>query len=178
MAARGNRDQMVVATKYTNPLKMATMEPQGTSLSNHGGNNKKSLRISLDAVYKRLQTDYVDIFYVQAWDGTSSIPEIMRALDDVVRAGKALYLGVSNWPAWVVSKANEYARANSLAPFVVYEAKWNAAEREIERDVLPMCKAEGMGITVYSAMGGGKFKTAAQRQEPGGRTPICVAEGQ
>src|ERR1700761_1356525 len=98
----------------------------------------------------------------------------MMALDAVVRAGKVLYLGVSNWRAWVVSKANEYAKAHSLATFVVYEARWNLVERDIERDVLPMCKAERMGITVYGAMGGGKFKTAAQRKEAGDR---AVASG-
>lgn len=82
----------------------------------------------------------------------------MRALDDVVRAGKVLYLGVSNWPAWLVVKANEFARLHGLSPFVVYEGRWNAANREIEREVLPMCKAEGMGITVWNALGGGKFR--------------------
>jgi aryl-alcohol dehydrogenase-like predicted oxidoreductase len=169
MAMRGIRDQLVVATKYSIPLRMPMTEPKDSILSNYGGNNKKSLRLSLEASLKRLRTDYVDILYVHAWEGTTSMPEIMRALDDVVRAGKVLYLGVSNWPAWVVVKANEYARSHGLTPFVVYEGRWNAAERDIEREILPMCKAEGMGITVWSALGGGKFKTAAQRKEAGGR---------
>ena len=169
MATRGIRDQLVVATKYSVPLKTPATEPEGCILSNYGGNNKKSLRLSLETSLKRLRTDYVDVLYVHAWEGTAAVPELMRALDDVVRAGKVLYLGVSNWPAWVVVKANEYARQHGLTPFVVYEGRWNAAEREIERDVLPMCKAEGMGITVWSALGGGKFKTAAQREEAGGR---------
>ena len=93
----------------------------------------------------------------------------MRALDDVVRAGKALYLGVSNWPAWTVVKANEYARQHGLTPFVVYEGRWNPAERDIERDILPMCKARGMGITVWGALGGGKFKSKTQKEEGDGR---------
>ncbi|KAH8802774.1 NADP-dependent oxidoreductase domain-containing protein [Xylogone sp. PMI_703] len=170
MAERGVRDQLVVATKYSQPLKLPMTEPEGTILSNYGGNNKKSLRLSLEESLRRLRTKYVDILYVHAWEGTTSISELMRALDDVVRTGQVLYLGVSNWPAWVVTKANAYARMHGLTPFVVYEGRWNAAEREIERDILPMCRDEGMGITVWSALGGGKFKTGAQREEPGGRT--------
>jgi aryl-alcohol dehydrogenase-like predicted oxidoreductase len=171
MAKRGNRDDLVIATKYGQPLRMPFMEPADSNaiLSNYGGTNKKSLRTSLATSLRKLQTDHVDILYVHTWEPTTSIPELMRSLDDVVRQGKALYLGVSNWPAWVVVSANAYARAHGLTPFVVYEGRWNAAEREIEREVVPMCKAEGMGITVWSALGGGKFKTAAQRQEAGGR---------
>ncbi|KAK9242292.1 norsolorinic acid reductase [Lipomyces tetrasporus] len=169
MAARGVRDDLVIATKYSTSWKMPFMEPEGQILSNYGGNNKKSLRLSLEASLKRLGTSYVDILYVHAWEGTTTIPELMRALDDVVRAGLVLYIGVSNWPAWVVSKANEYARAHGLSTFVVYMGRWNAAERDIERDVLPMCKAESMGITVWSALGGGKFKSADERKETGGR---------
>jgi len=148
---------------------MPVMAPQGTILSNSGGNNKKSLRPSLETSLKRLRTDYVDVLFVHAWEGTTSIPELMRALDDVVRTGKVLYLGVSNWPAWTLVKANKYARRHGLNRFVVYEGRWNAAEREIEREIVPMCKAEGMGISVWSALGGGKFKTASQHEEGGGR---------
>lgn len=169
MASRAVRDELVIATKYSMSWKMPFLEPEGHIFSNYGGNNKKSLRLSLKASLEKLGTDYVDILYVHAWEATQSIPELMRALDDVVRAGMVLYLGVSNWPAWVVSKANEYARAHGLTTFVVYEGRWNAAQRDIERDVLPMCKAEGMGITVWSALGGGKFKTPDERKEGGGR---------
>lgn len=169
MTLRNVRDQMVIATKYSISTRLLVTEPEGAILSNYGGNNKKSLRLSLEASLKNLQTDYIDVFYVHAWEGTTSIPELMRALDDVVRAGKALYLGVSNWPAWTVVKANEYARQHGLTPFVVYEGRWNPAERDIERDILPMCKAEGMGITVWSALGGGKFKSKTQKEEGDGR---------
>jgi aryl-alcohol dehydrogenase-like predicted oxidoreductase len=169
MALRGVRNELVIATKFAFTWKMPALEPEGHIFSNFGGNNKKSLRLSLQASLEKLRTDYVDILYVHSWEPTTSIPEIMRALDDVVRAGLALYLGASNWPAWVVSKANEYARAHGLTTFVVYEGRWNAAEKDIERDVLPMCKAEGMGITAWSTLGGGKFKSDVQRKEGGGR---------
>lgn len=165
MTLRDVRDQMVIATKYTSTTRFMAMEPPGQILSNYGGSSKKSLHISLENSLKNLKTNYVDVLYVHAWEGTSSIPEIMRALDDVVRAGKVLYLGVSNWPAWIVVKANDYARQHGLTPFVVYEGRWNAACREIERDIVPMCKSEGMGITVWSPMGSGKFRSAADVPE-------------
>lgn len=76
---------------------------------------------------------------------------------------------VCNWPAWTVVKANEFAHRHALSPFVVYEGKLNAAEREIEREIVPMCKSERMGITVWSPLGGGKFKSAAQSKEGEGR---------
>ncbi|KAK9258087.1 NADP-dependent oxidoreductase domain-containing protein, partial [Lipomyces tetrasporus] len=85
MAARGVRDDLVIATKYSTSWKMPFMELEGQILSNYGGNNKKSLRLSLEASLKRLGTSYVDILYVHAWEGTTTIPELMRALDDVVR---------------------------------------------------------------------------------------------
>jgi aryl-alcohol dehydrogenase-like predicted oxidoreductase len=175
MELRGVRDEMVVATKYTVPLKRA--EDEGKILSNHGGNNKKSLRISLAGSLKRLRTDYADILYVHGWEGTTSVRELMRSLDDVVKSGKVLYLGISNTPAWVVVKANDYARAHALTPFVVYEGRWNAADRDIEREVVPMCKAEGMAIAVWGAMGGGKFKNAEQQVEAGRSTAVDDRSG-
>jgi aryl-alcohol dehydrogenase-like predicted oxidoreductase len=179
MAQHGNRDDLIIGTKYTQPWRYPFMEPPDSKaiLSNYGGSNKKSLRLSLETSLRRLRTDYIDILYVHAWEPTTPVSELMRALDDVVRQGKVLYLGVCNWPAWAVVSANAYARAHGLTPFVVYEGRWNAAERDIEREVVPMCRSEGMAITVWSALGGGKFKTAAQRQEPGGRADLAQSLG-
>lgn len=170
MELREVRDQMVVATKYGLPLKTMLQEPSGKILSNLGGSNKKSLRVSLERSLKFLRTDYVDILYLHLWEGTASIPEIMHALDEVVKSGRAMYLGVSNWPAWTVVKANEYARQHGLTPFVAYEGRWNPADREIEREVVPMCKSEGMAITAWGALGGGKFKSKAEKDHGQGRT--------
>jgi aryl-alcohol dehydrogenase-like predicted oxidoreductase len=165
MALRNVRDQMVIATKYGVPNRNLMTEPTGAVLSNFGGTNRKSLRLSLDASLKNLRTDHIEIFYVHTWEAITAIPELMRALDDLIRDGKILYLGVCNWPSWAVVKANEYARQHGLTPFSVYQGRWNPAERQIEREVLPMCKAEGMGITVWSALGGGKFRIDAQTAE-------------
>ena len=91
----------------------------------------------------------------------------MQSLNHLVSAGKVLYLGISDAPAWVVSKANEYARAHGLRQFSVYQGLYSAATRDLEREIMPMCRAEGMGITPWGALGGGKFKTEAQRSAGG-----------
>ena len=170
MEVRGVREEIVLATKYVYTSKLPDMVKEGTIMSNFGGGNKKSLRLSLAQSLERLKTDYVDILYVHGWDGVVTVPELMRSLDDVVRQGKVLYLGVSNAPAWKVVMANEYARRHGLSGgFVVYEGMWNAVARDIERDVLPMCKEEGLGLTVWDAMGGGKFKTEREKEVLGGR---------
>jgi aryl-alcohol dehydrogenase-like predicted oxidoreductase len=97
MSSRKNRDQIVLATKFTtNWTTHAGLE--GKIHANFGGNNKKSLRLSLDASLKKLQTDYIDLLYLHWWDFTTSIPEVMHSLDDMVKAGKILYLGVSDTP--------------------------------------------------------------------------------
>lgn len=116
MVERKVRDELIVATKYTQSWKFPAMEREGTTLANYGGNNKKSLKLSLERSLEKLRTKYVDILYVHAWEGTTSVPELMRALDDVVRTERVLYLGVSNWPAWIVVKANAYARMHGLTP--------------------------------------------------------------
>jgi len=93
----------------------------------------------------------------------------MQSLNDMVRAGKILYLGVSDTPAWIVSKANQYARDHGLRQFVVYQGEWNASKRDFERDIIPMCASEDMGICPWGALGGGKFKTDEARKQSEGR---------
>ncbi|KAJ5641930.1 Norsolorinic acid reductase B [Penicillium lividum] len=167
MEKRGVRDEIVLATKYTSPWrKHIETELQ----ANYVGNNAKSLKISVEASLKKLRTDYIDLLYVHWWDFSTSIEEVMNALNQLVIAGKVLYLGVSDTPAWIVSRANQcksapYARDHALRPFSVYQGQWNAARRDLEREIIPMCAAEGMGICPWGAIGGGSFKTAAQRED-------------
>lgn len=118
---------------------------------------------------KKLQTSYIDLLYVHWWDFTCSIPELMQSLNTLVQQGKVLYLGISDTPAWIVSKANEYARQNGMRQFSVYQGKWNAGYRDFERDIIPMCAAEGMGLCPWGALGGGNFKTEEQRKAADGR---------
>lgn len=111
MKERGVRHEMVIATKFTTCFPDPNNSPR--QRINYAGNSTKSLRVSLEASLKKLQTDYIDLLYVHWWDFTTSIPELMQSLNAVVNSGKVLYLGISDTPAWVVSKANEckYHRA-------------------------------------------------------------------
>ncbi|PON23443.1 norsolorinic acid reductase [Trichoderma gamsii] len=162
MKARNNREEIIVATKYTSAWQLHN---QDTKIqSNYGGNNKKSLVLSIEASLKALQTSYIDLYYVHTWDFTTSIPELMHSLHNLVAAGKILYLGISNTPAWVVAKANEYARQKGLTQFSVYQGQWNAAEREIEREIVPMCNDEGIALAPFGVLGMGYFRTSAQRE--------------
>lgn len=153
MESRQNRDQIVLATKFTSyyPSEPVTIK------FNYLGNSSKSLRLSLEASLKKLRTTYIDLLYIHWWDFTTSIPEIMKALHHLVASGKVLYLGISDTPAWVVSKANEYARQQGLTPFSVYQGLWNAAVRDFERDIIPMCESEGMALAPWGPLGRGAF---------------------
>ncbi|KAI9865338.1 MAG: hypothetical protein M1824_003492 [Vezdaea acicularis] len=159
MAERGVRDEMVLATKYTFGFKGYDSSKQQSSFV---GNSTKSLRNSVEASLKKLKTNYIDILYVHWWDFSTSIPEVMQSLNQLVLAGKVLYLAISDTPAWVVSKANEYARNHGMRQFCLYQGKWSAAERDFERDIIPMAREEGMGLAPWGALGSGYFKTEEQ----------------
>ncbi|ETS83176.1 Norsolorinic acid reductase [Pestalotiopsis fici W106-1] len=165
MKKRGNRDQMVIATKYTTCFRSGT----GEIAANFTGNGTKSLHTSVNASLKKLQTDYIDLLYVHWWDFSTSIEEVMQALNALVLSGKVLYLGISDTPAWVVAKANQYARDHGLRQFCVYQGRWSAANRDFEREILPMVRDEKMGLAPWGALGGGKFKTEEQRNSTAGR---------
>ena len=156
---KGRRERFVLATKYT--LNMAPDDPNG------GGNHRKNLVQSLDASLKRLGTDYIDLYWVHAWDGMTPLEETMRALDDVVRAGKILYVGISDAPAWVVSRANTLAELKDWSPFAALQIQYSLADRSPERDLLPMAKALDLAVTPWGVLGGGvlsgKYKTAKDR---------------
>lgn len=121
------------------------------------------MRVSVEHSLKKLQTDYIDLLYVHWWDFTTSVEEVMHGLNDLITSGKVLYLGISDTPAWLVMKANDYARANGLRPFSVYQGKWNAGFRDLEREVIPMCRDQGMAIAPWAPLGQGKFKSAEAR---------------
>ncbi|KAI1385781.1 Aldo/keto reductase [Hypoxylon trugodes] len=168
MKKRGVRDQMVIATKFTTNFHSG---PRGAGeiLANYTGNGSKSLHLSVNASLEKLQTDYIDLLYIHWWDFSTSIPEVMQSLNHLVVSGKVLHLGVSDTPAWVVSKANEYARNHGLRQFSVYQGRWSASQRDFEREIIPMCRAEGMGICPWGSLGGGKFKSEEQRKSATGR---------
>ncbi|CAO2654614.1 Nn.00g113470.m01.CDS01 [Neocucurbitaria sp. VM-36] len=162
MKERNVRNEIVLATKFTTCFPDPNNTPR--QRINYAGNSTKSLRVSLEASLKKLQTDYIDILYVHWWDFTTSIPELMQSLNAMVQAGKILYLGVSDTPAWVVSKANEYARNHGLRGFSVYQGRWSAADRDFEREIIPMARDEGMALCPWGALGGGNFTTEEKRK--------------
>ncbi|KAK5116540.1 hypothetical protein LTR85_009165 [Meristemomyces frigidus] len=179
MEERGVRDQMVVATKYTAGYKSYERERLPMQ-SNYTGNSAKSMYVSVRDSLKKLRTEYIDILYVHWWDFATSVEEVMRHLHALVMARQVLYLGASDIPAWVVVKANMFAKANGLTPFSVYQGKWNAAFRDLEADLIPMAEDQGMAIVPWAALGGGSLRTKQQLEEaekdPGGRKPRGMTE--
>ncbi|KAI9657008.1 MAG: hypothetical protein M1821_003174 [Bathelium mastoideum] len=170
MEQRGVRDQMVIATKYTTDFK-AGKRSEHSIHANYTGNSHKSMHVSLEASLKKLRTDYVDVLYLHWWDLTCPVEEVMQALNRMVQVGKVLYLGVSDTPAYIVTRANQYARDHGLKQFCVYQGQWSAAKRDLEAEILPMCELEGMAIAPWGALGGGNFKTEEERKQPGRNTP-------
>jgi aryl-alcohol dehydrogenase-like predicted oxidoreductase len=157
---RSDRDRFVVATKYS-----LTTDP---SDPNSGGNSRKSMVQALESSLDRLDTDRIDVYFVHAWDGQTPLEEVMRALDDQVRRGKILYVGFSDAPAWVVSRANTMAQLRGWTPFTTIQVQYNLVERSAERELLPMAQALDIGVTVWSPLAGGLLtgKYNAPTSEP------------
>ncbi|KAA8571112.1 hypothetical protein MFRU_028g01150 [Monilinia fructicola] len=164
---RGIRDQLVIATKFTTCYRAQKGDKE--ILINTTGNGTKSLHLSLEASLKKLRTSYIDLLYVHWWDFTCSIPELMQSLNALVLSGKVLYLGISDTPAWVVTKCNQYARDHGFRQFSVYQGRWSAENRDFERDIIGMAADEGMGLAPWGALGGGHFKSDEQRKSDEGR---------
>ena len=143
----GDRDRFVLATKYTSNTRRG--DP------NAGGNQRKNLKQSLEASLKRLNTDYIDLYWVHAWDPLTPIEETLRALDDMVRAGNILYIGISDTPAWIVSQANTIANLRGWTEFAGIQIEYSMIERTSERELLPMANALNVGVTAWSPLGGG-----------------------
>ncbi|KAL8747702.1 MAG: hypothetical protein Q9190_000443 [Brigantiaea leucoxantha] len=173
MQKTGRRSEMVVATKYT----MSPMATKPVQQSNFGGTGTKSMHMAIEQSLKNLQTDYVDIYYVHAWDFATQIPELMQSLNTLITQGKVLYLGISDTPAWIVAKANAYARQHGLRPFSIYQGRYSALVRDLERDVIPMCRDEGMAIHPWGVLGSGYFRSPNSEAKQGGRQTPHVLTG-
>jgi aryl-alcohol dehydrogenase-like predicted oxidoreductase len=153
-----DRDHFVVATKYT------LFDRQDSP--NFSGNHRKNLRRSLEESLRRLGTDYVDLFWVHAWDFTTAVDEVMRALDDVVREGKVLHVGVSDTPAWIVSRANTLAELKGWTAFVGLQIRYSLIDRTAEADLLPMARSYDMAVTPWSVLGAGVLTGKYHRDTP------------
>src|SRR6202522_2151178 len=155
---QGHRDSVVLATKYSNAA--PGNDP------NAAGNHRKSMMQAVEASLKRLQTDYIDLYWVHIWDEITPIEEVMRAFDDLVRQGKILYAGVSDMPAWVVARGNTLAELRGWTSFVGLQIEYSLIERTPERDLLPMAADLGLGVTAWSPLAGGIL--TGKQLEPGG----------
>jgi aryl-alcohol dehydrogenase-like predicted oxidoreductase len=155
-----DRDRFVIGTKYT--LTRDASDP------NASGNHRKNLIKSLEQSLRRLRTDYIDVYWAHVWDRHTPIEETMHALDDVVRAGKVLYLGISDAPAWVVAQANTLAQCQARTPFSGLQVPYNLLQRDIERELLPMAEAFGMTVTTWAPLARGILSgTTGRRTDPG-----------
>jgi len=144
---KGDRDRAVLATKYTNAM-------PGTD-PNAGGNQRKNMMRSVEASLKRLQTDYIDLYWLHIWDKITPLDEVMRAFDDLVRQGKILHAGVSDMAAWAVARASTLAELRGWTPFVGLQIEYSLIERTVERELIPMAEALGLGVTAWSPLAGG-----------------------
>ncbi|MBL7831818.1 MAG: aldo/keto reductase [Saprospiraceae bacterium] len=142
-----DRDHFVLATKYT-------LHDNLTNV-NASGNNRKNMMRSVEASLKRLNTDYIDLFYLHIWDGLTPIEEVMRALDDLVSQGKVNYIGISDTPAWVVSRANTLAEGLGWNKFVALQVEYSLLQRTPERELTPMANHYGMTVTPWAPLAGG-----------------------
>ncbi|KAF9357664.1 hypothetical protein BGX26_003339 [Mortierella sp. AD094] len=163
----GKRSQCVVATKYSlNPSigEVLAGVPSGRN-PNGGGNHRKNLVETLDGSLKRMGTGYVDVLYVHVWEFRTPIFEVMRALDDVVRSGKAHYVAVSDTPSWVISSANTLADLRGLTPFIGLQTRYNLLNRSLESDLQPMCANFGVGIIPWSVLAEGFLSGKHSREQ-------------
>ena len=143
----GHREEVVLATKYTN-----AMPGRG---ANAGGNQRKNMVQAVEASLKRLGTDYVDLYWLHIWDQLTPADEVMRAFDDLVRAGKVLYVGVSDAPAWVVAKSNTLAELRGWTRYVGLQIEYSLLERTVERELIPVAKDQQMTVLAWSPLRNG-----------------------
>jgi aryl-alcohol dehydrogenase-like predicted oxidoreductase len=161
------RERWVLATKYT--VNTRPGDPNG------GGSHRKSMVQALEASLRRLGTDYVDVYWVHVWDVFTPVEEVMRGLDDLVRSGKVLYVGVSDTPAWIVSQANTLAALRGWTPFVGLQVPYSLVERTPERELLPMAQALDLTVTSWGPLGGGLLtgRYGTDRQGPTAGTRLA-----
>jgi aryl-alcohol dehydrogenase-like predicted oxidoreductase len=143
----GRRDRFVVATKYA--ISTDHSDP------NAEGGGRKNLRRQLEGSLRRLDTDHIDLYWVHLWDGFTPVEETIRALDDAVRAGQVLHVGFSDYPAWLVARADALAELAHLTRPAAIQVEYNLAARDVERELLPMAESLGMSVLDWSPLGGG-----------------------
>jgi aryl-alcohol dehydrogenase-like predicted oxidoreductase len=164
------RDQIVVASKYT--FNLAERNANG------GGNGRKNLLRAIEGSLKRLGTDYLDLYYVHAWDQLTPAEEVMRTLDDLVRSGKVRHIGLSDVPAWYAARAQTLAEWRGFEPVSALQLQYSLVERNIENEYARLATDLGMGITVWSPLASGLLAGRYQRNAPAdGRLAVMKDSG-
>ena len=156
------RDELIVTSKFGSSM--------GTGL-NDGGGSRRHLAASLEASLRRLNTDYLDIYFLHLFDEHTPLEETLRALDDVVAQGKVRYTGVSNFAAWQIAKALGVSAQHGLTPFHCVQPMYNLVKRQAEVEILPLAQSENLAVISYNPLGGGILsgKYGKERQSAQGR---------
>lgn len=155
----GSRDRVVLATKFMSNLYRG--DPNG------GGAGRKSIEAACEQSLRRLKTDYIDLYWMHCWDAHTPIEETMRALDDLVRAGKVRYIGFSDTPAWKVAQAQTQALFRGWTPLVALQIEYSLIERTVEGELMPMARELGLGVTPWSPLRGGVLSGKYTRANAG-----------
>jgi aryl-alcohol dehydrogenase-like predicted oxidoreductase len=153
---RARRDRLVIATKFFSNLYLG--DPNG------GGTGRKALVAACEQSLRRLQTDYIDLYWMHAWDKFTPIDETMRALDDLVRAGKVRHIGFSDTPAWKVAQAQLLAQMRGWSPLIALQIEYSLIERTVEGELIPMALELGLGVTPWSPLRGGALSGKYTRE--------------
>lgn len=175
---KAQRDEFVVATKYT-----LFVGDDHQHDPNHGGNSRKSMHRSIENSLRRLDTEYIDMLYLHMWDFMTPVEEVLRAVDDLVRAGKVMYFGFSDTPAWVVSHAVALAEQYGWTRPVAYQAPYSIISRGVERAELPMSRAFDLSFMAWGVVSGGVLtgKYSNQDDEPRRESEVSperIAQGE
>jgi len=156
-ALKGRMDGVVLASKFSFPRKTGP---------NSWGASRYQLMQALDASLRRLQTDHIDLYYTHRWDASTPIEETLRALDDVIRMGKVRYIGASAYASWQLAHANVLAEMKGWSSFVVLQSEYNLLRRDVEREVLPYCRAHQVGFVPYYPLAGGFLTGKYEQGQP------------
>jgi aryl-alcohol dehydrogenase-like predicted oxidoreductase len=176
--AAGRRDRFVIATKYT-----GNTDPGNP---NAGGNHRRNMVRSVEDSLRRLGTDYLDLLYLHAWDSTTPVEEVLRGMDDLVRSGKVVYVGISDTPAWQVSRMQAIADLRGWSPLVALQIEYSLVERTVERELVPMAAELGLGVVPWSPLASGvltgkydrsDLATAGKGSPIGSRRAVAIGNG-
>jgi len=156
-ALKGHLDKVVLATKFSFPKKDGP---------NTWGASRYQLMQAVEKSLKRLQTDHIDLYYTHRWDETTPIQETLRALDDLIRMGKVLYIGASAYASWQLAHANVLADLRGWTAFVAIQSEYSMLKRDVEREVLPYCRAHHVGFVPYYPLAGGFLTGKYEKGRP------------